>query len=61
MTNKDCCFICLEETSERICNVCKCYSHKKCFIQYINKNFKIIGEIAFSNYYVDLTIYSEFF
>lgn len=59
MDEKDSCFICLEETSERICNICKCYCHKKCFNEYINKNFKIIGEIVFSNYYIDLSIYGQ--
>jgi len=61
MEDKESCFICLEETSERVCNTCRCYAHKKCFYEYINKNFKIIGEIERNNSYIDLSIYGEIF
>jgi hypothetical protein len=54
------CFICLEDTNNRICKICQCYAHKKCFNKYLNKNTKIIGNIYHTSTYIDLEIESEF-
>jgi len=56
MSEKESCFICLEETTERICSTCKCYAHQKCFYKYVNKNFKISGEIEYSNTSIMLSV-----
>lgn len=57
---EDNCFICLENTSNRICQKCQCYAHEKCFYEYLNKNTKIIGNIYHSDTYIDLEIETEF-
>ena len=30
------CFVCLEKTSNKICNNCNCYAHKSCWAKYVN-------------------------
>lgn len=54
------CFICLEDTENRICQKCQCYAHSKCFNEYLNKNMKIFGNIYHTPKYIDLEIETEF-
>jgi hypothetical protein len=35
------CFVCLENTKNKICDRCECYAHNKCYHEYIKTNLKI--------------------
>ena len=56
MKDMDCCFICLINTTERICDTCKCYAHKKCFYQYIKNNSRVFANITKIHNYLELDI-----
>jgi hypothetical protein len=57
MSENDICFICLDESNNRICNECKCFAHPRCFAEYLNKNLRLDSLIE---EFVDVTTFSIF-
>ena len=43
------CFICLNETKNKICNRCECYAHPKCWGKYINKESEVVTFVSENN------------
>ena len=58
MIESDSCFICLDVCDKRICKVCKCFAHDKCFVNYINKNLSLEAFVKQTNELFELKIFS---
>lgn len=52
----DNCFICLDNTNNKVCDRCNCYAHPKCWKQYIINNTTItanFNEGEYDNHYYE--------
>jgi hypothetical protein len=54
------CFVCLENTKNKVCHICNCYAHPKCFGKYINKNLIIeiiTSRLRDNKYFIDAHVH----